>query len=287
MTHVPFTTRKTSLFRVSSLSSPKRVTSKFLVAVTLIVGLIPATTAHADSFFDIYVDLWNSGQVNMQPVQGAFPFPPPPLDFPDVGLGGAIDIEMVSLSLQSSAPMVVSPPDPTGNFTVDSFFDIVYDITATNGNDPPTHVVDSFFDIVYTMQVTPGQSEILPNGDESRTFDIELVSLSLSSSQPIDLTGDPDFDMAIQLREGFDPGLDGHVTVLKLAGPGGNFQVDSFFDVFVEVSIDGGPPVGSLQNSQLRLESQNDVVVPEPSTCAMLAFGLVAFLLFAKRRRKS
>lgn len=283
---VPFTARKLGRFRVSSLA--KRVTFTFLVAATLLVGLAGSSNAQVDSFFDIWIDAWDSGQVVMQPVDsgGAFPFPPPPLDFPNVGAGGAIDIEMVSLSLHSSGPSIVSPPDPTsGQFTVDSFFDIEYDITASNGNDPATHAIDSFFDIAYSMEVRPGPLQTLPTGEEQQTFDIELVSLSLTSVQPIDLTGDPDFDFAIQLVEGFDPGLDGHVTVLKLAGGGNTFQVDSFFDIFVEISIDGGPPVSSLQDSQLRLA--HSAIVPEPSTFGMLAFGLLAALLFTKRRRKN
>lgn len=284
---VPFTARKVSVSRVPSPTNPMRVASKALLAVALLVWLAGSSSAQTfDSFFDIWVDAWDTGQVHMQPVNsgGAFPFPPPPLDFPNVGASGAIDIEMVSLSLRSSAPVVVSPPDPTGHFTVDSFFDIEYDITASNGSTPSTHVVDSFFDIEYSMEVTPGQIQTLPTGEEAQTFDIELVSLSLTSVQPIDLTGQPDFNFAIQLVEGFDPGLDGHVTVLKLAGGGNTFQVDSFFDVFVELSVDGLAPVASQQDSQLRLASS--VTVPEPSTFGILAFGLLAPLLFAHRRRK-
>ena len=113
--------------------------------------------------------------------------------------------------------------------------------------------------------------------------------MSLSGQHHIDLTGDPDFDFAIQLQEGVAAGLDGHVTVLKLAGGGGAeaaFTVDSFFDVFVEISLDRGPPAPSVENSQLRLLSHNNVGVPEPATWGMLAFGLLA-VWFSNRRRTS
>ncbi len=255
-----------------------------LLAALLVTGFAGSSQAQADSFFDIFVDVWDSGEVHMQPVDsGAYPFPPPPLDFPDVGAAGQIDIEMVSLSLRSSQPMVLSPPDPTsGQFTVDSFFDIEYRINADNGSGAPAPVVDSFFDIEYRIDVTPGRTEFLPEG-EVQHFDIEMVSLSLTSSQPIDLPGDPDFDLAIQLIEGQPAAFDGHVTVLKLAGGGGTFHVDSFFDIFVELSIDGGPPVASTQDSQLRLA--HSAIVPEPSTFGMLALGLFA-TWFAYRRKR-
>ena len=140
------------------------------------------------------------------------------------------------------------------------------------------------------MLVTPGNVEILPTGDEVHTFDTEMLSLSLSGQHHIDLAGDPDFDFAIQLQEGVAAGLDGHVTVLKLAGGGGGggggFVVDSFFDVFVELSLDGGPPTPSAENSQLRMLSHNNVGVPEPATCGMAAFRFLA-VWFASRRRKS
>lgn len=87
-----FTTRKINFFRVSPLANPRRGTSKSLVAAALLVALLSGGNARADSFFDIFVDLWDSGQVVMQPVNsdGAFPFPPPPLNFPDLGAAGTI-----------------------------------------------------------------------------------------------------------------------------------------------------------------------------------------------------
>ena len=124
---VPCRARKVSLFRVPSLTNAQARDFQVSFAATLLIGILSGRNAHADSFFDIFVDLWDSGQVVMQPVEGsAYPFPPPPLNFPDLGAAGAIDIELVSLSLRSSQPLVVSPPDPSGQFVVDSFFDITY-----------------------------------------------------------------------------------------------------------------------------------------------------------------
>ena len=91
----------------------------------------------------------------MQPIPGAYPFPPPPLDFPDIDIDqnpsttdDIIDIEIVALQLSSSQPLQVSPPLPTGQFNVDSFFDIEYRIQL-DGDPSSQFQVDSFFDISY------------------------------------------------------------------------------------------------------------------------------------------
>jgi hypothetical protein len=225
--------------------------------------LLPSADASADSFFDIYVDLWNSGQVSMSPVNsGTYPFPPPPLPFPDLDTAaGIIDIQLESLSLRSSAPMLVSPPDLTGRFVVDSFFDIAYSITATDSNGTTTHTVDSFFDIAYKMEVAPSSSSA-----DGATFDTEMISMDLTGIHPIPLNGGGAMHLGLKLVEGQPSAFDGHVTVLKLAGGGNDFSVDSFFDVFVELSVDGGSTYHqSTLNSQLRLLSQNQVTIPEPS----------------------
>ena len=97
----------------------------FPIVLALLVGLMSSGNARADSFFDVYTELWDTGQVVMQPIdsQGAFPFPPPPLDFPELPSadGGTVQIEMVSLSLRSSAPLNITH-DPAGSssFVVDT-----------------------------------------------------------------------------------------------------------------------------------------------------------------------
>lgn len=277
-----FSTLKINLFRISSRANQKRVTSKFLVAAALFAGLLGSNSAHADSFFDIFVDLWNSGDVVMSPVDsgGAYPYPPPPLTFPDLlTAAGPVDIELVSLRLRSRAPMLVSPPDPTGTFAVDSFFDIYYEIVATDDTGVPRYAIDSFFDVSYSMEVTPVSS----TPDEAQ-FDIEVVSMALTGFHPVPLNGGGTINLGLQLLEGQPAVADGHVTVLKLGG--GGFAVDSFFDVFVELSVDGGSSYHPSQEaSQLRLLSQNHVV-PEPASSALFAVGLVAAAC-ASRRRKS
>ena len=75
----------------------------------------------------------------------------------------------------------------------------------------------------------------------------------------------------------------GHVTVLKLAGPGGGgggFQVDSFFDIFYEVSLDGGNSWSSSATGLAHSESVQ--VVPEPASALL---GLAGAGVLMRRRR--
>jgi len=246
------------------------------IAVVAIAMGILSSHAEADSFFDVFVELSNTGQIEMTPADsdGAFPFPPPPLNFPTT-----IPIEMVSMSLTSSTtqPMVIRPADPvTNTFIIDSFFDVYYEIDAKEPRSGATTSFDAFFDIDISMEVTPTAILLAPDGTETRSWDTEILSMDLSGTHPIELFGDPDFDLTFLAIEGHHDNTDGHVTVLK--GPGTPYQIDSFFDIFVEISVDGGATyLPSLEDSQLRLQAS----VPEPMTMTLLAAGGIA----AIRRR--
>jgi hypothetical protein len=258
-----------------------RITSALGKLAMLVACLLTTTAAKADSFFDIFVDLWDSGQVVMQPdlSPSSYPFPPPPLDFPPVDTAvGTVDIEIVALSLRSSAPIQISPPSPRDGdpFVVDSFFDVEYQINVTDSTG--TWQVDSFFDVEYRMEVTPQQ----PLGDEVRVFDTEMVSLSLAGSKPLPLPGGGSVPLAVQLLEAQPAAFDGHVTVLKLAGDG-NFQVDSFFDIFTEVSLDGGAFMRPIDDGPVRMRSQ--IQVPEPSSMVLATLLVAGAGLLCRVRR--
>jgi hypothetical protein len=102
---------------------------------------------------------------------------------------------------------------------------------------------------------------------ELGTWDTEIVALSLSG---------PVLGHTLTLTlDGSTPSLGS--TSITLAGPDGPFRIDSFFDVFVELSLDTVPPLVTTRGP-VHLS-----LVPEPSSLALLAGGLVAFAAWRRR----
>ncbi len=70
-------------------------------------------------------------------------------------------------------------------------------------------------------------------GQTTGTFDTEMLSMSLSGQIQT-----PEGSLEVKLRESPSRPSKGRTSVSRL--PDGNFQIDSFFDVFTELSVDGG-----------------------------------------------
>jgi len=173
----------------------------------------------------------------------------PPTNYP------AVQTEMISMSL-SGGPVSQDLALPeVGTFNIDSFFDVFTELSIGGG----TFNIDSFFDITY--RASPG------SGCEG-CWQTEMVAMSLTSSIP----GGP----PIVIRLSPDQPSLGGIQATDL--PDGTFRIDSFFDIFTEISIDGGP--FETADNVMRVELQG-TALPEPASLALLGLGGLAIL---KRR---
>ncbi len=234
--------------------------SRILIVATVALLLGTAGSAHAiDSFFDVFVTAMESGQLRYDSSPG-------PTLFEDPNTGAPIQTKILSMSLRSVGPVVVTGPSNLHYTTFDGRnFD--YQFGPGGGN----FQVDSFSNVATVLQIST-ETEALG------LFDTEILSMDLAGAIP-----DPNNpDDLIELRLSTTNPHHGHITVLKLAD--NTYQVDSFFDVFTELSLDGGttwlPSIGSTH-----LEASTNVV-PEPSTLTLLALAGMSLAVLRVRRTK-
>jgi hypothetical protein len=110
-------------------------------------------------------------------------------------------------------------------------------------------------------------------GDPVQDFDSDMIRLDGQ------LFGDPDFD-TLQIRGGSQFGLPspGHTTLTDLGG--GQFQVDSFFDVSYEITFVGAPGgqldgLSGTTQGQIRMSTGNP---PPPVVPALSGAWTVVFV---------
>ncbi len=92
-------------------------------------------------------------------------------------------------------------------------------------------------------------------------FDAEIISMSLSGN-------------GILIREDPSRASTGQTDIIDLGG--GLYHIDSFFDVFTEISINGGSSWTPSDNS-VRM-----TLVPEPATLGLSVLGLFSVFLLSR-----
>ncbi len=105
---------------------------------------------------------------------------------------------------------------------------------------------------------------------ETGTFDTEIVSMSLVGNAPgVGL---------IMIREDLQRASTGVTDIMDLGG--GLYHIDSFFDVFTELSVDGGATwTPSDYSTRMSL-------VPIPGAVWLLGSGLIALVGIRRRFKK-
>jgi PEP-CTERM motif-containing protein len=154
----------------------------------------------------------------------------------------------------------VALPSSPGAPQVNSFFDVFAEFDLAKLPSPPVHV---HAPAPMTTSVTKLNG--LPPGEP--VFDTEMLQLNISGG-----TLPPS---GVMIRESPTKASTGRHSLTDLGG--GLYRIDSFFDVFTELSLDGGQ-TWTPANSALRV-----VGVPEPAAAMLLAFGVAAFACIRRR----
>jgi hypothetical protein len=115
---------------------------------------------------------------------------------------------------------VTTAIDPTTGGTIETF-DSIVEGTFDDGSGPQT---TSLAGPVQILTQNGG------NSSQTGTFQTEIISMSLTG----DVGG-----VSIDIRESPNRASPGQIRILDIGA--GSYQIDSFFDVFLELSVDGGP----------------------------------------------
>ncbi len=116
------------------------------------------------------------------------------------------------------------------------------------------------------------------------TFATEIVALSLSMGNPFGAAT----DISVEILPS-----SGEVTVQPF---GAQWQIDSFFDVFTELTIDTNGFFGFANGVEVlsgtlvggaHMELMPDPTIPEPGTITLLAFAGLALLGYRWRRKRA
>jgi hypothetical protein len=170
----------------------------------------------------------------------------------------ARNLQLSNPSNMQSLPPLGSPPA-----TIDSFFDVFTEVSLDGGQ--------TWMPETATAIARIRESPTLPS-----LYDTEMLQLDISGGT---------LPAGAMIRESPTKASLGQTSVTDIGG--GQYRIGSFFDIFTELSVDGGqtwaPATvtgGGGAGGSLRV-----VATPEPGTFALLGIGAIGLLAYGWRRR--
>lgn len=168
------------------------------------------------------------------------------------------------------------PDDEIETFgsTLEAMMDVTVNGNSISGGSQPITASGPFGSVMTIVR------DRLLSVDGTGTFDTEMLQLDLQGTSPLG---------PFMIRESPTRQSLGRTTITDIGG--GLYHIDSFFDVFTELSIDGGvtwmegtDEMGAPSAGHVEL-FEHGTVIPEPTSMSLLAAGLVGMMGFIRRRR--
>jgi hypothetical protein len=228
-----------------------------LLSVLLVLGLVQTSMAVVvQEALDALVKPWAFSVVPPPPGQ--------PVDYSPPGQQGKKwgDGHVTLMKLYDDSARIPPFPPPIEPYRFDSFFDIFSVISPPDG--PPVTLSGQ------------GQVEFTEVLGALNTFDTEMLSLDLRESPTLP---------SMRLRESPTKASLGRTSISLESD--GQYRISSFFDIFTELSIDGGNTwvPSDTPNIALRLEGSGSPT-PEPSTLVLLGIGAISLTAYGWRRKQ-
>ena len=159
---------------------------------------------------------------------------------------------------------VIPLPTGGGSGQINSFFDVFTELDLGPGTVPQQ--VHGMADVTFRI------TDCCGGGGGGGTYDTEMLSLNLTGQYQSSGGLAP-----LMIRESPTLASVGQHMVTPVGD--GTFIISSFFDVFTELSLDGGNTFFPASSSfRLNIES-----VPEPTTLLLACVGVTGVVLFRRR----